>query len=58
MFWALLVGIVIGVLIWQEQISVLYVLTTIALAVLLFIVGWSDLEHAEIDSSLREGGNK
>ncbi|MBL8180822.1 MAG: hypothetical protein JNL64_04355 [Blastocatellia bacterium] len=46
LFWMVLVGIVIGVLIAKEQISVLYVLVTLSLVVLLLIVGFSDLEKA------------
>jgi Ca2+/Na+ antiporter len=38
------VSIVIGMLIYYEQISVLYVLTTLALVVLLLIVAFADLE--------------
>ena len=40
----LLVGIIIAVLIGYEQISVLYVLVTLALVALLLIVGFADLE--------------
>jgi len=42
--WLLVVGTVIGTLIYLEQISILYVLTTLALVGLLLIVGFSDLE--------------
>jgi uncharacterized membrane protein len=42
--WLLIVASVIGTLIYLEQISVLYVFTTIALVALLLIVGFSDLE--------------
>lgn len=44
-----IVGIVIGVLIYFEQISVLYVLATLALVALLVIVGLSDLENVGRD---------
>jgi len=44
MIWLLIVGGVIGSLIYYEQISILYVLTTLALVALLLIVGFSDLE--------------
>ena len=47
LFWFLAVGIVIGVLIYLEQIALLYVLATISLVVLLLIVGFSDLEKVE-----------
>jgi uncharacterized membrane protein len=46
LFWMVLVGIIIGVLIAKEQISILYVLVTLALVVLLLIVGFADLEKA------------
>lgn len=44
LFWLLLVGIVIGVLIYLEQVAILYVLATLALVVLLLIVAFADLE--------------
>jgi hypothetical protein len=44
LLWLLAVGLVIGVLIYLEQIAVLYVLATIGLVALLIIVGFSDLE--------------
>jgi len=44
LFWLLLVAILIGVLIYLEQIAVLYVLATLALVVLLLIVAFADLE--------------
>ena len=44
LLWLVLVGIVIGTLIYLEQISILYVLVTLALVALLLIVGFSDLE--------------
>lgn len=40
----MVVGIVIGTLIYMEQISILYVLTTLALVVLLLVVGFANLE--------------
>lgn len=40
----LAVTAVIGTLIYLEQISILYVLTTLALVILLLVVGFSDLE--------------
>lgn len=49
LFWLLLVGIVIGVLIYLEQIAVLYLLATVALVVLLIVVGFSDLENVGRD---------
>jgi len=44
LFWLLLVSIVIGTLIYYEQISILYVLCTLALVALLLIVGFANLE--------------
>ena len=44
LFWCLAVGIVIGFLIYFEQIALLYVLATLSLVVLLVIVGFADLE--------------
>ena len=40
----LAVTVVIGTLIYLEQISILYVLTTLALVILLLVVGFSNLE--------------
>jgi len=44
LFWLLLVGIVIGTLIYLEQIALLYVLATLSLVALLLVVGFADLE--------------
>ncbi|MCY7346513.1 MAG: hypothetical protein LH614_09885 [Pyrinomonadaceae bacterium] len=44
LFWLAVVSIVIGTLIYFEQIAVLYVLATISLVILLLIVGFADLE--------------
>lgn len=44
LFWLLLVGIVIGILIYLEQIALLYVIATLGLVILLLIVGFADLE--------------
>jgi hypothetical protein len=41
---------VIGVLIYLEQIALLYVLATVALVVLLLIVGFSDLENIGVEN--------
>lgn len=51
LFWTLLVGIIVAVLIRMEQISVLYVLVTLSLVLLLFIVGFADLEKIRLDGS-------
>jgi uncharacterized membrane protein len=44
LFWLALVAIIIGVLIYLEQIALLYVLATLSLVILLLIVGFADLE--------------
>jgi len=49
-FWTLLVGVVIGALIYFEQISILYVLATFALVALLLIVAFADLENIGFDA--------
>jgi hypothetical protein len=49
LFWLLVVSIVIGTLIYLEQIAVLYVLATLTLVALLLIVGFADLEKISRD---------
>lgn len=44
LLWCFAVAVVIGVLIYLEQIAILYVLATVGLVALLLIVGFSDLE--------------
>jgi len=44
LFWAAVVGLVIFTFIYFEQIALLYVLATLALVVLLIVVGFADLE--------------
>ena len=44
LFWCLAVAVVIGILLYLEQIAILYVLATISLVVLLLIVAFADLE--------------
>ncbi len=51
LFWLALVGIVIGVLLYLEQIAILYVLATLGLVVLLLIVGFADLENVGRESA-------
>ena len=58
MFWSLLVGVVIASLIYYEQISILYVLATLALVALLLIVGFANLEKVTVDGSGTTAGNK
>jgi membrane protein YdbS with pleckstrin-like domain len=55
-FWLLIVSIVIGALIYAEQIAVLYVLATLSLVSLLIIVAFADLEH--IGSEVEGFGRK
>ncbi len=45
LFWLLLVGIVIGTLIYLEQIAILYVVATLSLVILLLVVSFADLEN-------------
>jgi len=45
----LVVAIVIGVLIYIEQIAILYVLATLSIVALLLIVAFSDLENVGRD---------
>jgi uncharacterized membrane protein len=51
LFWLALVAVVIGVLIYFEQIAVLYVMATLSLVVLLLVVGFSDLERISRDKA-------
>ena len=51
LFWLVLVGAIVTVLIRMEQISILYVLATLSLVVLLLIVGFADLENVKADGS-------
>ena len=44
LFWLAVVAVVIGVLIYLEQIALLYVLATLVLVGLLLIVAFADLE--------------
>jgi len=50
LFWLGLVVIIIGVLIYLEQIAFLYVLATLSLVILLLIVAFSDLEKVTRDN--------
>lgn len=50
LFWFLAVAVVIGILIYLEQIALLYVLATIGLVILLLIVGFADLENVNRDT--------
>lgn len=46
-FWLALVALVIGALLYTEQIAILYVLATLGLIALLLIVAFADLEHVD-----------
>ena len=50
----LAVAVVLGALIYYEQISALYVLCTLALVTLLIVVGVSDLEGVSRTDTERE----
>ena len=50
LLWLIAVAFVIGILIYLEQIAVLYVLATVVLVALLLIVGFSDLEKVGVES--------
>ncbi len=51
LFWCLAVGIIIGALIYWEQIAFLYVLATLVLVALLLVVGRADLEGVSRDAA-------
>lgn len=55
LLWLGTVGIVIGLLIYFEQIAILYVLATIALVTLLTVVSLSDLEGVD-RQNMESGG--
>lgn len=58
LFWLLGVGILIGALIRYEQISILYVLATLALVILLLIVAFADLEKVGREVADSFAGNR
>ena len=58
LFWLAIVGVIIGVLIYLEQIAVLYVLATLSLVVLLLIVGFADLEKIGREGAERFVGKR
>lgn len=49
LLWLIGISIVIGVMIYFEQIAILYLLATVSLVVLLLIVAYSDLENIEAE---------
>ncbi|MGI8670492.1 MAG: hypothetical protein ACR2J3_11720 [Aridibacter sp.] len=50
LFWCFAVAVIIGIMIYFEQIALLYVLATVGLVALLFVVGFSDLENVGRDN--------
>lgn len=50
LFWSLILAVVIGTLLYFEQIALLYVLATLGLTALLLIVSFADLEKVSRDS--------
>ena len=50
LFWTLIVGVLIGVFIYYEQIAILYVVATLSLVALLLIVAFADLENVVRES--------
>ena len=60
LFWLLLFSIIIGTLLYFEQIAVLYVLATLSLVLLLLVVGFADLEKVgreNIEGFIGKEGN-
>lgn len=51
LFWALIVAVIIGALLYLQQIAALYVLATLTLVALLLIVAFADLEKVSRDSA-------
>lgn len=51
LFWLALVAIALGVLLYLEQVAIIYVLTTLGLVALLLIVGFADLEKVGRDKA-------
>jgi Gpi18-like mannosyltransferase len=49
LFWLFIFSVVIGALLYFEQIAVLYVLATLSLVALLLVVAFADLEHVGIE---------
>jgi len=45
LLWLVAIGIIIGTLIYLEQIAILYVLATVSLVALLLVVAFADLEN-------------
>jgi hypothetical protein len=49
--WLVAAGLVIGILVFLEQIALLYALATVALVVLLLVVAFADLEQVGKDGA-------
>lgn len=58
LIWLLAVAIVIGTLIYLEQIAILYALATISLVALLLIVAFADLENVGRENIEGFNGNE
>lgn len=58
LFWLVAVAILIGILIYFQQIAVLYVLATIGLVALMLLVGFSDLENVDHNAAAGFSANK
>lgn len=50
LLWCLAVSVLIGILLYIEQIAILYVLATLGLVALLLIVAFADLEKVSRES--------
>lgn len=53
LFWLALVALLIGILIYLEQIAVLYVIATLSLVILLLIVAFADLSKVGTEDELK-----
>ena len=58
LFWLVAVSILIGALIYFEQIALLYVLATLSLVALLLIVAFADLESVGTEGLEGFGGSE
>lgn len=51
LFWLGLVAVALSILLYLEQIAIIYVIATLGLVVLLLIVGFADLEKVGRDKA-------
>lgn len=58
LIWLLAAGLVIGILVYMEQIALLYALATVALVVLLLVVAFADLEQVGKDGAAGFGTDR